>query len=256
MFFVPGNHDWKSGKAGGLKTVNTEEKYIESYLDNTLVRNKSEANFLPQSGLPGPSYVRLNNKIILIVIDLQWWLHRQLFRKVGDNGNKKAAENYFFTKLNSLLEIAKENGETAIIAAHHPLFSNGHHGAKKQPLRFLINWTPLKIFGWLGLDRMLLQDIEQPRYKRLKKKLLAIIDKYENVIYAAGHEHNLQYYIHKKNHFIVSGSGSKLSKFKHDTYRPLYANDTEKGFFAIYFYDDGSKKVDVLLEKSGKRTIP
>ena len=255
VFFLPGNHDWKSMRIGGLKSVKAQGEYIEDYIDNTVVKNRSTPNFVPSGALPGPYSEMISDNIRLISIDLQWWLHRQIFHSIEKRGGKKKIQQQFFVSLDSLLNVSREKNEMTIIAAHHPLFSIGHHGAKKQPMRFLINWTPLKIIGWMGINRMLYQDIPQPRYKKLKKKLLSVINKYENIIYIAAHEHNLQYSIRRKNHFIISGAGSKLTSFRLNTDEVKYANDTEMGFFALHFFNDGSVKLEVFLEKSGKKHI-
>jgi len=74
---------------------------------------------------------------------------------------------------------------------------------------------PLPIIGSLypivrsaGVSR---QDVSHPRYQELKANLLNMVFQYKNIIFAAGHEHSLQYHNKMNNHFIVSGSGCKTS---------------------------------------------
>jgi len=56
------------------------------------------------------------------------------------------------------------------------------------------------------------QNLSGRRYRALQKKLIEILDS-KHVIYAAGHEHNLQYWRKGNMHQIVSGSGSKTTEY-------------------------------------------
>lgn len=102
---------------------------------------------------------------------------------------------------------------------------------QRSLLRFLNNYTPI---GILAGNRGFNQDIEQPKYKRLKTKLLAVLDQYENLVYVSGHDHNAQYYVYGKNHFFVSGHGSKLNRFKIKKYRRTLSKRPKYGLFEAY----------------------
>ncbi|GIV44859.1 MAG: hypothetical protein KatS3mg035_1982 [Bacteroidia bacterium] len=87
-----------------------------------------------------------------------------------------------------------------------------------SPLRFLNShlYIPLPIIGTgLILLRLLVKhpaDSWNPRYKELKQQLLPIFEKYPNLIYVSGHDHNLQYRKERQVHHIISGSGAKVSE--------------------------------------------
>jgi hypothetical protein len=86
------------------------------------------------------------------------------------------------------------------------------------------------------------EDMSHPKYKNMRKRLIDIFDNYDNLIYAAGHDHNLQYIKKDKQHYLVSGAGCKVNhvqagdgaKFTH----------AHKGFMRLDFYYNG----DVWLE--------
>lgn len=213
VYFIPGNHDWNAQKPNGANILKDQQVYVTEYLKNkTTVKNKNDKTFLPENALPGPETVMLNEYLRLVIIDTQWFLHYYKKNKTGTKANTK---KIFYSILDSILNYSSLNNQKVIIAAHHPIYTNGQHSKKKQPLRFLINYTPLQIFGLLGLNRLLSQDIEQPRYKRMRKKMISIFEKYPHQItYVSGHDHNLQL-IHKDSvTYIVSGGGSKLSKIR------------------------------------------
>lgn len=76
VFFIPGNHDWQAQKRNGLNILKDQEIYVEDYLKkNSTAANKENTTFLPKNGLPGPETVMLNDKLRLIIIDTQWFLH-------------------------------------------------------------------------------------------------------------------------------------------------------------------------------------
>lgn len=237
-YFIPGNHDWSAQKRNGLKRIIDQKEYIESYLrNNSKLVNKNEAAFLPANGLPGPESVMLNNKLRLITIDTQWFLH---FYKKNKIGSIKNTEDLFYRNLDSLLRYSHENGEKVIVAAHHPIFTNGVHSRKLEPLRFCVNYTPFQIFGQFGLNRLFSQDLSNPRYRKMRKRILKRLEKYDNIIYVSGHEHSLQFFKEKGNRFIVSGCGSKTDHLKRKKrFISVFQDDSKTGFVKLEYCSDG-----------------
>lgn len=242
VVFVPGNHDWDDGGKDGLNAVRRLEEYIESYLDrgNT---------FLPDDGFPGPIDLelmdddedpRLNDDIRLIVLDTQWWLHKH-DKPFGETGDYDLADGGdFLVELEDILK--KREKDFLVVAAHHPLISHDPHGG------YLPGNTHLNppIFGSLyafyrkvfGLE----QDIPHHEYKELSNTLQEMFLLNDNLIYASGHAHSLQY-IKKSGkretqHYIVSGSGTKSSFVAKG--RGAEFNYEGKGFTTLNYYGDGS----------------
>ncbi len=267
-FFVPGNHDWRIGKLNGKKAVIQEGNFVDRWcVENTKLKNKDSGIFFPGEGNPGPVSISLSPVLKLVLIDTQWWL--QPFEA------NRYEKNFFLMQLDSVLGDASSKGEKIIIAAHHPLFSNGRHSKNRQPFRFLNNYSPLQIFGILGLNRLFAQDLQQPKYRKLKTSLLNIFEKYPGIIYAAGHEHNLQFKSPsplKNNNqspennftmgskpvnngddfFIVSGSGSKVTPLSEKKYSPEFSFDKGPGFFRIDFTGNGKFIVSAFTPVNGK----
>ncbi len=244
VYFIPGNHDWQAQGRKGLKRLQDEQVYVDAYLkDKSAAANKSAAVFLPENGLPGPETVLLHDKLRLIIIDTQWFLHYYKKNKVR---SKKYTKELFYQHLDSLLNAASKNGEQVIITAHHPMFTNGKHSDSHQPLRFLVNKTPLQIFGLMGLNRLLSQDLPQPRYKKMRNRMLQLFNKYNNIIYASGHDHNLQCFKEGPVRYIVSGSGSKLTRFSSKKkFDSVFQDDTKTGFIKIQYAADGTHTTTV-----------
>lgn len=244
VIFIPGNHDWNNGKADGLERVRRQEKFIEEYLDrgNT---------FIPDNGFPGPVTFklldddedpRLREDIRLIVLDTQWWLH-QNEKPYGDTGDYELFDaGDILIELDDILK--KQRHDYLLIAAHHPLITHDNHGGYLPPSAHL---KP-PVFGSLyvlyrrifGLE----QDVNHHRYSEMARTLRNLFNSYEleDLIYASGHSHGLQYHRDEgpriSHHYLVSGAGSKQSYIAQG--RGAEFTYGSKGFMTVQYYADGS----------------
>lgn len=178
-----------------------------------------------------------------------------IFTKKNCQGSKKQTKEFFYKRLDSLLSVAKTNGEQVIIAAHHPIYTNGQHGKRKQPFRFFVNCTPFQLFGLMGINRLYSQDLSQPRYKKMRKQLLGIFAKYDNIVFASGHEHNLQCFKEKGNRYVVSGSGSKRSHLmRRKRFNSIFQDDKTTGFIKLE-YSEKKYKCTTIYRVGEKELI-
>ncbi|MBC8052443.1 MAG: metallophosphoesterase [Sphingobacteriaceae bacterium] len=241
LIFIAGNHDWNKGRKDGYEYIIRQEQYMRELFGEREV-------FLPANGCPGPVEINLNEHLTIVAIDTQWWLQTGL-RPIGKQyGCSVSTEEEFFEQLIEILDRNKD--KHLLIAGHHPVYSYAIHGGKFKlkhhifPLTLYDDaaWIPLPGIGsLLPLYRKFLgarEDIAHPRYRRLRKKLKEILAQYPGLIYAAGHEHNLQYICKEHNHFIVSGSGSKV-KYVVQNGKYLRYGVKAKGFFKLRFETDG-----------------
>ncbi len=244
--FVPGNHDW--GKYG-LKGLKRQEKFINQYLNKEIEdEDEWEEFFLPEDGCSGPEIIEINDDIVIITIDSNWWLRDwSQDPEINDECEAKSRKVFAFLFEESL---RKYRSKHVIIAMHHPLYTNGPHGGNftvKQHLFPLTDWRenlyiPLpgigSIAAFLRATVGTKQDVAHQSYKDLKDALLGAAKKNGSFIFVSGHEHALQHFENDRQSFIVSGSGSKASPTKTgDGAAFAYGH---KGFARIMFYDDGS----------------
>ncbi|MBF2709442.1 metallophosphoesterase [Flavobacterium soyangense] len=196
VIFIPGNHDWYSG-IDGLKE---EQKMVEKALGKN--------SFLPKNGCPIDSY-EISKDIVVIAVDSEWYLTDwDKHPKINDNCNIKTRFK-FFEEFKSLVN--KNQGKTIVLAMHHPLESNGNHGGQYA---FNILKTPLNIIRRTSGASP--EDSNYPLYRELSNKITTILQEYkDNVIVVSGHDHNLQYLVHKNISQIISGSGSKVNSVRH-----------------------------------------
>lgn len=243
IIFIPGNHDWHSSGEKGLEYIRRQEQFIESYLDrgNT---------FMPDSGFSGPVSVSLSQEskenavpfdIQLLILDTQWWLHphEKPFREGIKNEEEQKKE--ILSNMEKMVD--RHEDDEMLVAAHHPLFSYDRHGGKFPPSTHLLP----PVFGSLYVAYRNIwgyhQDISN--YKDLKNGLVESFKNKDGLIYASGHGHSLQFIPHqeeeKRQYYLVSGSGSVTSYVRKQ--RGNTFTYEGKGFVAIHYYSDRTKKV-------------
>ncbi len=241
IVFVPGNHDWNNSNPGGLEALARQEAFVEEHLGNKNV-------FRPDDGFPGPEDIKLTKRARLIVLDTEWWLTRY-DRGEGEYDDFDIEEEGDF--LVALDEVINNNdSKDLLVVGHHPIFSNGLH-AGRFPLKTHIfpltelapgAYLPLPVVGslvpifirYMGTR----QDLAHPSYRSLSTSLVRIFGEHESLIYAAGHEHNLQYFKGLRHNYIVSGSGSKTS-YVAGGGKAGFTFESQ-GFSTLNYYEDGS----------------
>ncbi|MFT2010330.1 metallophosphoesterase [Pontibacter sp. 13R65] len=240
VFFVPGNHDWDYMGPKGLEKIRRQEQYIEQKL------NRGNT-FVPDNGCPGPFTVSLHNDVVFIGFDSQWWLHRHEKPYGPTSGCQATNETEMLQQIEQILE--ENKGKHVVVSAHHPFFSNSNHGGYYSvmdhlfPLRLIRDglYVPLPVIGSLypffrkygGVD----QDIPHFRYQQLINELTRIFVRYDNIIYTAGHDHNLQLHRTEKFVHIISGSGCKSNHTERGNNATFVHN--EKGFVKLLYYTNG-----------------
>lgn len=241
-YFIPGNHDWKNGKLGGWQQVRNQHNYINGL-------GQANIKSLPTEGCPGPIAEELNNQVVTIFIDSQWFLYVHEKPGPGSSCNARTVDE-FQTELREI--IAQHPNQLVLLVSHHPMYSFGVHGGDYTwkehlfPLTAVSRrlWIPLPILGSIyPITRGVfgnLQDVKHPLYQTMVKAIRAEIKNHPNVITAHGHDHSLQLILKDSMYHIVSGSGSNLSRVKENRVGELVFQDLNYGFVMIEVTKSGS----------------
>ncbi|AWV97152.1 metallophosphoesterase [Arcticibacterium luteifluviistationis] len=263
--FLPGNHDWRGWGVDGLKR---QEKYVQKYINKKRgVKDKDdyENYFLPSGGCSGPEVVELNDDVVILAIDSQWWLTDwNKVNEINDGCELKNREHFIFEFENIA---RKYRNKRVVIAMHHPLYTYGPHGGRftaKEHLFPLTELNPNLYIPLPGLGSLSAlvrgtigsrQDVVNKNYIALKKALLAGAGKNGSFIFASGHEHNLQYIENAGQKFIVSGSGSKKSPVGKG--KGSLFSSSRAGFSKLDFYKNGETWVTFyeVAENGEKATV-
>lgn len=253
--FIPGNHDWAQGRDNGLDWLENQEKYVEEALGNLDI-------WLPTKGCPGPVEIDLNDKITLVVIDTQWFLHKG---KKPEQGNDCGVTSII--EVGELFQdVLKRNAhKKVIVASHHPMYTYGIHGGVFSlkdhifPLtasKKLKNvYVPLPIVGSIyPLYRKTfgnIQDITHPVYKQFRDGMVQLMQSHPDVVHAAGHEHALEHIQKEGMHYVVSGSGSKNNAHVKQKGDALFAQNT-MGFGRMDYFEDGKVTLTFITPEAGE----
>lgn len=213
---IPGNHDWNDSRPDGLAYLRRQEQFVEEFLGQDDV-------FQPSDGFPGPTEIKLTDRIRLIAVDTEWWRYRHE-KPFGDTGDYDVEEEGdFLIELDDL--VTRRDDEDLLVVGHHPIFTNGSHGGHHTAREYFFPLTelhkalyvPLPLIGGLyPLFTSLYgsrQDVAHPVSKQLNNGMLKAFANHERLIYASGHDHNLQHFevnnTSHPQHFIVSGAGAR-----------------------------------------------
>ncbi|MEI9809300.1 MAG: hypothetical protein WDO16_16330 [Bacteroidota bacterium] len=256
LFFVPGNHDWKKGKPGGLAQMQNQWEYINKLgLPNVQV--------LPGNGCPGPVDVQVGDKAVIVFMDSQWWLQQGEKPGVESDCDFKT-EDEVITALKDIIGAYPD--KLIVLAMHHPFYTHGKHGGYftlKQHIFPLTEaspnlYIPLPVIGSIyPIARGVfgnIQDTRHPQYKNMIKQVEEVMKQHPNIIHAAGHEHGLQFLMQDSIPYIVSGSGSKTTQLKKG--KNTLFKDTENGFAVVEITTDGKVSVKIYTVASNDLQQP
>ncbi|HVX28492.1 MAG TPA: BamA/TamA family outer membrane protein [Parafilimonas sp.] len=234
VYFIPGNHDWDVMRAGGWEAIKREQEYID-----TAGRGKN-VDFEPKGGCPGPVEVPINDNVVMILMDSQWWLHQ--YDKPGIESDCSAkTRDQVISELGDMIE--RNSQKLILFAEHHPLKSYGIHGGYftwKQHLFPLTDenphwYLPLPIIGSIyPITRSVFgtpQDLPHPTYQNMIAQLQSVLKQHVNVIYLAGHEHNLQLIKDSTSYYVISGSGTNKTRVGRN--KNLLFGARENGFMVL-----------------------
>ena len=240
-FIIPGNHDWRNG----LKGIKRQEKYVEDKL------NRGNT-FAPDNGCGGPEIVKLSEGAVMIILDSDWWLINWDKQPKINRDCPNKTRNDFMDAFKSALNKYKE--KKVLVVMHHPLYTYGEHGGKFPAKQHLFPFTllnknlylPVPVFGtfisMLRGDGGFKEDLKFTLMNDFKKQILTATGNYDNVVFAAGHEHNLQHIEVNGQTHIVTGSGTNTTPVK--VGGPAKFTYGGLGYTVLKFHKKGNVIVD------------
>ncbi|QKZ14975.1 BamA/TamA family outer membrane protein [Spirosoma sp. KUDC1026] len=257
VLFIPGNHDWGKGKPDGWEKIRRQGHWLDSL-------HAPNIRLLPAEGCPGPEVVPLDNNLLLVIIDTQWWLHP--YEKPGpDSDCACKTEDEVLTRLTDIIQQNKDKG--IVLATHQPFRSYGIHGGYytiKQHIFPLTDFNahlyiPLPVIGSIyPIARGVfgnIQDLPNPTYQDMIRRMEAAVSAAPNVLFVSGHDHALQHIVDKGRSYIISGSGinrervknGKLARFVSGEWGYVVVDHLTNGRVRATFYtvDEAAKATPV-----------
>jgi hypothetical protein len=217
VYFIPGNHDWMNGQAGGFNSVVRQGRYLNGL-------GRKNLRFLPEEGCPGPEEIDLGNDVTLVIMDSQWWLHKNYKPGIESDCANKTREE-LIVQLQDI--ITRNYRKLVIFACHHPFRTFGIHGGYYTIKQYIFPFTdmqknlyiPLPLLGSIyPISRKVfgsIEDLAYPDYQNFAAEIDGILKAHPNLIRIAGHEHALEWVVDSNRNYIVSGSGCKANRVSH-----------------------------------------
>jgi hypothetical protein len=245
--FLPGNHDWGTSAITDSRVLARQAAIIATAA--------SRLQMLPTPGCPGPSVHDLGRRVRLVLIDTEWFIRLPPRRPALDGC--LTSESRVLDSIR--IAIATAGDRRVVVAGHHPLISVGPHGGRFGWRHHLFSlrelwdplWVPLPGIGslyplarrvWTSPD-----DLRSARYSLFRAGLDSVLRLRPPLVYAAGHDHNLQVLRDSSaGVLLVSGGGSRNRTGSIAPFGgTLYAR-RGRGFMALTVYGDGRAELSVV----------
>ena len=213
-YMIPGNHDWENGRPRGYEAVVRQQIYVDQF-------SGGKIEFYPKGGCPGPAEVELDDNVVLVIMDSQWWIHSNDKPGIESDCEFKT-EDEVISELEDILN--KNYKKLVLLATHHPFKSNGPHGGYFTFRQHLFPFTdmrenlyiPLPVIGSAyPIARSIFgtpQDIKHPAYTNMINRIMSVVQTHPHVIMVSGHEHALELLKDSSYNYIISGGGSKTNR--------------------------------------------
>jgi hypothetical protein len=180
VYFVPGNHDWDHQGPEGLERIRRQAQQ--------LTRFGANVEMLPGNGCPGPAVRPAGDRLQIVFLDTQWWLHRHARPTAEDCNPNPVTEEGVTAAIKNVLSNA--NGRSSIVVAHHPLISGGPHGTDPR-------------------SRANEQDQNNDTNLHMRTAIIGALEASPPLAWASGHEHTLEVLQGGGAPFLlVSGAGN------------------------------------------------
>lgn len=241
VYFLAGNHDWNVSKVGGLEKLKAQEEFLIAQQDSNL-------QLIPKAGEPGPVVLNLAEGLTTIAYDSEYWLYPHH----SDTVNLEEKRKKFNHKLTELFALNADN--VVLVLSHHPMATYGEHslvfGWKQHlfPLTRLNKnlYIPLPIVGslyplWRGVLFKSAEDLPSKPYQQMIHGVIEARGDHPNVVFAAGHDHGLQFIQKDTLNQVVSGSGSKSSFIRNN--KSLKFKYQQQGFSVLDYLENGDFKL-------------
>ncbi|MFK8007281.1 MAG: ShlB/FhaC/HecB family hemolysin secretion/activation protein [Saprospiraceae bacterium] len=249
IILIAGDRDWNKSRKGGQKQFGKLEKKIKSFIkDNNFKRTE----WTNKKGCPGPDTYELDESLLLIVANSQWWNHPFDKPRAEDGLCTVITGEDFAEELES--EVKENQDKNIIIAGHHPFESFGNYGGH---FSFTDHLKPFPIIGSfktayhrnIGTP----EDISNEHLHEYREEFHNLFFFHKNLIYVSGHEKNQQIIQDGENYLINSGAPSK-GKYAGQHENGIVSSK-KAGIIVLNYFDSG-KIESSFWEKKKEGLMP
>jgi hypothetical protein len=167
-------------------------------------------------------------RVRLILIDSQWWLHNYIVTDSVATDPVSGCSTHNVAQITQALRDSLRTakpGQSVIVAAHHPLMTGGPHGGYCGAFALFRRWANTS------------QDLFGRSYTMMRDSVNKALATRPPLIYAAGHDHSLQVIQGRTSSYsLVSGAGSlDKGECAARLRQSLYVGQATSGFMRVDF---------------------
>lgn len=237
LVFLPGDKEWSNGDKKGLKKVKALENFIYE-------NGNKRHHFITENGCPGPYVLDLGETLRIVGVNTHWFVHEHKRPEEQDADCDIISEQEFWGELEDIFR--EDDNRNIVLAGHHPVFSYGQYAGYKLGKKHLM--PPIIGSFIAGYHQNVggIQDLSRAELDDYANRVESLLERSHGVIYASGHEYDIQVNAAEDNYHINSGSLAKMNptaKGKHNIYR-----HPKRGLVHLRFYKNGA--VDMLVHET------
>jgi hypothetical protein len=233
---IPGNHDWGLlPRDYNARSIANQQSFVDDW-------PAGGAEFIPKDGCMGPAARILQPgsearpALVLIALDPTPWI----LPRIREACPTATSDEAHLAALDDLL--GRHADDHVLVVSHYPMLTGGPHGGLSYGFFTDMIVTPL---GWMMGG---LLNTYEPGYADWIERTQAVFRRHPPVLYAAGHDHNLQLLESGDvaGLYVVSGAGAR-ERVTTVTHLPetIFAHAAE-GFVAVDFGHTDTAEVVVV----------
>lgn len=240
IILMTGDRDWNDNEPKGYLAVQDLNRSIKQHIK---LKSLTNVRLIFKKCCPGPKAIQLNSFTKMIAVNSQWWNHNYQKPKPADAICKLITISDVVEELDDIIK--ETDNQNILLVAHHPMRSLGNYGGRYS---FRDNLSPAPILGSiLNAHQSNVggpNDLSNSKLKRFSYHMYNSLYFQSNIIYASGHEHNIQ--IHKKVDNILINSGSPVDGSHSPSDYGTLLHDNKAGYVRINYLASGSVSSDYI----------
>lgn len=240
LVFLPGDKEWSNGSKKGLKKVKALENFIRKNGDK-------RHHFITEDGCLGPYVLDIGETLRIVGLNTHWFVHEHKRPEEQDADCDIISEHEFWGELEDIFR--EDDNRNIVLAGHHPVFSYGHYAGYKLGKQHLMPPIIGSFIAGYHQNVGSIQDLAREEMDNYANNLENLLERSHGIIYASGHEYDIQVNAAEDNYHINSGSLMKMTptaKGEHNIYR-----HSKRGMIQFRFFKDGA--IDMLVhERQGQ----
>ncbi len=252
LIILPGDRDWKNSGKGGFKNALSIESEIKSYKKE---KELKRINWIIPDGCPGPFIIEVDESLVFIAVNTQWWNHPFDKPRPSDGTCDIITHRDFMEELEDAVD--EFSDKNVLIFGHHPFRSLGNYGGH---FSFGNRMSPFPVIGSFKVAYKRAigspMDISNENLEPLVEGMKNLFFFNKNLIYVSSHEHNQQIIIDNDNFIINSGALQKGRYVANDP--DAWFTSKDAGWIELSYKKNGAVDaafIDANNEKGKSKSI-